>query len=137
MPLPDDEWARGKCGCKALQYMALGIATVCSPVGVNTKIIQDGENGLLATTEDQWIERLSRLLHSPSLRERLGKAGRATVEAEYSMSMHAPRVHQIFESVLRSARIKEPASRLLDDSETSPSAPLMEAVQETVTEAQT
>jgi len=92
MPLPDDDWARGKCGCKALQYMALGIATVCSPVGVNSKIIQDDENGLLATTEDQWIEKLTRLLHSPSLRDRLGKAGLATVEAEYSMSMHAPRV---------------------------------------------
>jgi glycosyltransferase involved in cell wall biosynthesis len=133
MPLPDDEWARGKCGCKALQYMALGIATVCSPVGVNTKIIQDDENGLLAMTEDQWIEKLTRLLHSPSLRERLGKAGRATVETEYSMSLHAPRVHEIFESVLRSARIRKPSSRLLDDSETSPGAPLIEAVQETVT----
>jgi glycosyltransferase involved in cell wall biosynthesis len=135
MPLPDDEWARGKCGCKALQYMALGIPTICSPVGVNTKIIQDDENGLLATTEDQWIEKLTRLLHSPSLRARLGKAGRATVAAEYSMSMHAPRVHQIFESVLHSARIKKHASRLPKNSEASPVAPLMEAVPETVTEA--
>ena len=135
MPLPDDEWARGKCGCKALQYMALGIATVCSPVGVNTKIIQDDENGLLATTEDQWIEKLTRLLHSPSLRERLGKAGRATVEAKYSMSMHAPRVHEIFESVLRSARIKEHSSRLPENSEASAAAPLMEAAPETVIEA--
>jgi glycosyltransferase involved in cell wall biosynthesis len=126
MPLPDDEWARGKCGCKALQYMALGIPTICSPVGVNTKIIQDDENGLLATTEDQWIEKLTRLLHSPSLRERLGKAGRATVEAEYSMSMHAPRVHKILESVLRSARIKEHSGRLVDDSEASPAAPSTE-----------
>jgi glycosyltransferase involved in cell wall biosynthesis len=135
MPLPDDEWARGKCGCKALQYMALGIPTICSPVGVNTKIIQDDENGLLATTEDQWIEKLTRLLHSPSLRARLGKAGRATVEAEYSMSMHAPRIHQIFESVLRPARIKEHSSRLPKNSEASPVAPLMEAAPETVTEA--
>ena len=129
MPLPDDEWARGKCGCKALQYMALGIPTICSPVGVNTKIIQDDENGLLATTEDQWIEKLTRLLHSTSLRERLGKAGRATVEAEYAMSMHAPRVHQILESVLRSAKIKEDSGRLVD----AAAAPLMEMPSETVT----
>jgi glycosyltransferase involved in cell wall biosynthesis len=134
MPLPDDEWARGKCGLKALQYMALGIPTVCSPVGVNTKIIQDDENGLLATTEDQWIEKLTRLLHSPSLRERLRRAGRATVEAEYSMSMHAPRVHKILESVLRSARTNEHSNRLFGDSEASPAGPLMEAA-ETVTEA--
>jgi glycosyltransferase involved in cell wall biosynthesis len=135
MPLPDDEWARGKCGCKALQYMALGIPTVCSPVGVNTKIIQDDENGLLAMTEDEWIEKLTRLLHSPSLRERLGKAGRATVEAEYSMAMHAPRVHEILESVLRSARIKEGSGRVVDESEAPSAAPLMDAPPDTVNKA--
>lgn len=118
MPLPDDEWARGKCACKALQYMALGIPSVCSPVGVNPTIIQDGVNGLLAATEDEWIEKLTGLLHSPSLRERLGNAGRATVEAEYSMTMHAPRVYQVFKAALRSARTAEyHPNRLIDDSE--------------------
>jgi|SRR5215831_7385698 len=135
MPLPDDEWARGKCGCKALQYMALGIPTLCSPVGVNTEIIQDDENGLLATTEDQWIEKLTRLLHSPSLRHRLGRAGRATVETGYSMAMHAPRVHQIFESVLRSARAKEHSGRPIDEGKPAPGGPLMETAPDTVTKA--
>ena len=120
MPLPDDEWARGKCACKALQYMALGIPTICSPVGVNPTIIQDDENGLLAATEDEWIDKLTRLLHSPSLRARLGNAGRATVEAGYSMSIHAPTVYQIFESALRHARIGEPDSRLIGNSAITP-----------------
>lgn len=118
MPLPGDEWARGKCGLKALQYMALGIPAVCSPVGVNTTIIQDDENGLLAATEDQWVEKLTRLLHSPSLRERLGKAGRATVEADYSMSIHAPKVYHAFKSALRLARAG--ASLSIEDSEPAP-----------------
>ena len=48
MPLPDDNWSKGKCGLKALQFMALGIPTVCSPVGVNTDIIQDDQNGFIA-----------------------------------------------------------------------------------------
>lgn len=118
MPLPDDEWARGKCSLKALQYMALGIPSVCSPVGVNPTLIQDDENGLLAATDDEWIEKLTRLLHSPSLRERLGQAGRATVEAGYSMSLHAPRVCQIFNAVLRMARTSgHPAGILVEDSE--------------------
>jgi glycosyltransferase involved in cell wall biosynthesis len=99
MPLPEDKWSRGKCGMKALQYMGLAIPTVCSPVGVNSEIIRDGENGLLATTADEWVEKLGLLLRSPELRERLGRAGRETVEARYSAAVQAPRVLQILESV--------------------------------------
>lgn len=101
MPLPDDRWSKGKCGLKALQYMALGIPTICSPVGVNSDIIRDGENGLIAATEDEWVEKLKGLLRSAELRKRLGRAGRATVEAEYSALVQAPRVYQILESVAR------------------------------------
>lgn len=104
MPLPDDQWSRGKCGLKALQYMALGVPTVCSPVGVNSEIIRDGENGLLASAEDEWVEKLSALLRSKEERARLGRAGRETVEARYSAAVQAPRVYDIFESVVRGAR---------------------------------
>ncbi|HEU4593741.1 MAG TPA: glycosyltransferase family 4 protein [Pyrinomonadaceae bacterium] len=104
MPLPDDQWSRGKCGLKALQYMAVGVPTVCSPVGVNTEIIQDDENGLIASTEDEWVEKLTRLLRSAELRQRLGRAGRATVDARYSASVQAPRVFQIIESVVRESK---------------------------------
>lgn len=101
MPLPDDKWSKGKCGLKALQYMALGIPTICSPVGVNTKIIQDGENGFIAGSAAEWIEKIKLLLHSPELRQKIGLAGRKTVEAEYSAKTQAPRVLEIFESVIR------------------------------------
>ena len=85
MPLPDDEWAKGKCGLKGLQYMALGIATVMSPVGVNTEIIRDGENGMLAGDDDEWVDKLCRLIEDPELRRRCGEAGRRTVEKYYSV----------------------------------------------------
>ena len=85
MPLPDDEWARGKCGLKGLQYMALEIPTIMSPVGVNTEIITHGENGFLASTHDQWVDTMSRLIESVELRRRLGAAGRATVVEHYSV----------------------------------------------------
>jgi len=105
MPLPDDRWSKGKCGLKALQFMALGIPTICSPVGVNTDIIQDGQNGFIAGTEDEWVEKLSRLLRSAELRRRLGDAGRATVEEQYSAITQTPRVYEIFKSVLRNVSV--------------------------------
>jgi len=85
MPLPDDEWARGKCGLKGLQYMALEIPTVMSPVGVNTEIIEDGRNGFLAAREDEWVEKLANLIESAGLRRELGQAARRTVEERYSV----------------------------------------------------
>ncbi len=106
MPLPDDNWSKGKCGLKALQFMALGIPTLCSPVGVNTDIIQDNENGFLALSEAEWVDKLSRLLRDAELRRRLGDAGRATVEQRYSAAIQAPRVYEIFKSVLRDANVR-------------------------------
>jgi glycosyltransferase involved in cell wall biosynthesis len=85
MPLPDTEWANGKCGLKGLQYMALEIATIMSPVGVNTEIIQDGENGFLADATDEWVEKISILIEDSELRKKLGAAGRQTVLDKYSV----------------------------------------------------
>ena len=99
MPLPNDAWSKGKCGLKALQFMALGIPTICSPVGVNTDIIQDGENGFIADTEQEWLDKLGRLLRSVELREQLGLAGRAKVEQRYSAIAQAPRVYEVLESI--------------------------------------
>lgn len=116
MPLPDDPWSRGKCGLKALQYMALGIPTVCSPVGVNGEIVSDGRNGFLAATEDEWVDRLTLLLQSAPLRGRLGQAGRHTVEEKYSAAVQSPRVSAVFESVVREGSRTQPAPSLGFDS---------------------
>jgi glycosyltransferase involved in cell wall biosynthesis len=103
MPLPDDAWSKGKCGMKALQFMAAGIPTVVSPVGFNTELIKNDENGLLAATEADWVEVLGRLLRSPELRLKLGDEGRATVESNYSAAIHAPRFYQVLESAVLQA----------------------------------
>jgi glycosyltransferase involved in cell wall biosynthesis len=105
MPLPEDRWSKGKCGMKALQFMAMGIPTICSPVGVNTDIIQDDQNGFIATTEDEWVEKLTRLLRSAELRQRLGHAGRVTVEENYSAITQTPRVYEVFKSVVRNVSV--------------------------------
>ncbi|MCC7501635.1 MAG: glycosyltransferase [Flavobacteriales bacterium] len=85
MPLPDDEWARGKCGLKGLQYMALGIPAIMSPVGVNSEIIRDGVNGHLATTKEEWVDRLSRLIDNTEARRAMGIEAKRTVEEHYSV----------------------------------------------------
>lgn len=99
MPLMDDEWSRGKCGLKILQYMAAGIPSVASPVGVNKEIIQDSKNGFLCTTEDEWYERLLRLCEDPELMKRMGNAGRKTVEEKYSINIWAPRLAELYKEI--------------------------------------
>jgi glycosyltransferase involved in cell wall biosynthesis len=97
MPLPDDEWSKGKCGFKALQYMALGIPTVASPVGVNTTIIKHGVNGLLASTPNEWTDRLTQLIIEPNLRRQLGKQGRLTVVESYSVLSNSSNFLALFD----------------------------------------
>lgn len=96
MPLPDNEWTRGKCGAKGLQYMGLGIPTVMSPVGVNKDIIEDGVNGFLADSEEEWLDKLGQLIDSAELRESLGSAGRQTVVERYSVVANKEKYLSLF-----------------------------------------
>jgi glycosyltransferase involved in cell wall biosynthesis len=99
MPLPDDEWARGKCGLKVLQYMACGVPVVVSPVGVNRNLIKDEENGFLAATDNEWVEKLTLLLRDEALRRKLGQEGRKTVEDRYSLKLWGQKVASLYKSL--------------------------------------
>jgi glycosyltransferase involved in cell wall biosynthesis len=100
MPLPDDEWAKGKCGLKGLQYMALEIPTLMSPVGVNTEIIQSGKNGFLPQNENEWFDQISALVENEQLRQDVGKAGRETVEEVYSVNANGQKYLSLFDTLL-------------------------------------
>ncbi len=100
MPLPDDEYSRGKCGFKLLQYMALGIPSIASPVGVNQEIIQNGANGFLASSNEDWFDNLSLLIENKEMRYALGMNGRKTVENHYSLKMYSPELLRILNSFL-------------------------------------
>jgi len=89
-PLADDEWSKGKCGFKAIEFMACGVPVVAAAVGVNREIIEDGANGFLASTDDEWVDKLGRLLADAGLRRRFGETGRRTIETRYSLHEHAP-----------------------------------------------
>jgi len=83
--LPNDLWSRGKCGLKVLQYMAAGLPVVANPVGVQGEMVRHGETGFLANTDEEWLEAIDRLARDPALRQRMGRAGRRRVEAEFSV----------------------------------------------------
>lgn len=96
MPLQKDIWSEGKCGFKGLQYMALEIATIMSPVGVNTSIVENGVNGFLASGAEDWKEKLTLLLQDKELRIKLGKNGRKTIEEKYSVHANKGKYLKLF-----------------------------------------
>jgi glycosyltransferase involved in cell wall biosynthesis len=100
MPLSDDEWSRGKGGMKALQYMALSIPPVVSPVGANREIVQDGHNGFHASHPAEWVQKIVLLLQDGQLHARLGAEARRTVERYYSAAVQAPRLATILRESL-------------------------------------
>ena len=99
MPLDDDEWSRGKCSLKLLQYMAMGIPSVSSRVGSNVEIIEEGSDGFLASETEEWVEKLSRLIEDRSLGEKMGQAARRKVVEEYSLEKMAPRLAEVLKGV--------------------------------------
>ncbi len=97
MPLPDDKWAKGKCGFKALQYMALAFPAVASPVGVNSKIIDHSINGYLCNTPQDWETALRKLIEEPELRKSMGANGRMKIIEHYSVLSNASTFLSLFE----------------------------------------
>jgi glycosyltransferase involved in cell wall biosynthesis len=99
MPIPDDEYARGKEGYKIKQYMACGLPVVCSPIGKNAELVQPNETGLWATDQAEWVDALSRLMQSGALRERLGKAGHAFIVEHYDVRQAAIKYQKLIQQV--------------------------------------
>lgn len=91
MPLPDEPWARGKCGYKLIQYMGCAVPTIASPVGVNASIVDHRVNGFHARTKQEWVDAIRGLCGDPRLRRDMGARGRLKVEEAYSLQAHGPR----------------------------------------------
>jgi glycosyltransferase involved in cell wall biosynthesis len=100
MPLPDNDWARGKSGYKLIQYMAMSRPTVASPVGANADIVRPGQTGYLAATDAQWLTALRSLRDNPPRRASMGAAARLRVEAEFSLQVTAPKLIEAIRTVL-------------------------------------
>lgn len=103
MPLPNDDWSKGKCGFKGLQYMSMRKPSVMSPVGVNIEIIEHGKNGFLAETDEEWEKILTKLIEDKPLREKIGQACRLTIEQKYSIEANKQKYLELFNNVIGGA----------------------------------
>lgn len=98
MPLPGDNWANGKCGLKALTYMACGVPVVTSSIGVNKEIVQNKVNGYTVSTEQEWLNALEELMNNKLLREQIGNKGRETVINYFSVEANKEKYLNVFEN---------------------------------------
>jgi len=95
MPLVNSPWELGKCGYKLIQYMACGKPVVASPVGVNSKLVEHGTNGFLASTTEEWVHAFRSLRTNPDRASEMGKAGRIKVERSCSLAALVPRMQRV------------------------------------------
>jgi glycosyltransferase involved in cell wall biosynthesis len=100
MPLVDDPWSWGKCGLKIVQYQGVGLPVVCTPVGVNRDLVEDGVTGFWAKTPEEWEKKLSVLIEDAPLREKFGKEGRKRVLDKYTVQSCAPHLFSILKRVM-------------------------------------
>lgn len=103
-PLENGVWERGKTSFKTIQYMAVGVPGVISRVGAACDIVVEGENGLLAGGDDEWLAKLSRLIDDPQLRRKLGTNGRLTAERDFSITSNAPKLVKVLRAAASSSR---------------------------------
>ena len=100
MPLPDNEWTRGKCSFKMLQYMAAGVPVVVSPVGMNKEVLAKGDVGFAATRGDEWYEAIDAFYKDQNLQIRMGNTARKVVEEHFSAVSVADKLAEIFKGLV-------------------------------------
>ncbi|MDP4826120.1 MAG: glycosyltransferase, partial [Flavobacteriales bacterium] len=86
---------------KDVQNMAAGKATIASPVGVNTEIIEHGVTGFLAETDQDWFESIDGLIADKVLRQQIGAAGREKVVNKYSKGAWSERLIDVYKNAMK------------------------------------
>ena len=101
MPLNNSDWELGKCAYKILQYMALKLPVVASPVGVNKEIIIDNNNGMLANNDNEWYDKISQLLNDNNLINKISNNGYNTVFKQFNIENYKMPYLKVLKSLLR------------------------------------
>lgn len=101
MPLPMESWAQGKSGGKARTYMAAGVVPVCSAIGYNLSLIEDGRTGFLCSSDAEWLNALVTLLESPDIRQCVAAAARKDIEQRFAPTRQAAALRGLFDQVVQ------------------------------------
>jgi glycosyltransferase involved in cell wall biosynthesis len=113
-PLTRDRFNFGKSNLKWIEAGARRQACVCSNVGPYAETIRSGKDGFLCAGPNEWFHTLDRLVRERSLRDEVGRAARARVEAEYGLEKNVRERMQVYEEIVRMQydRCQERAKRL-------------------------
>src|SRR5688572_18103485 len=99
-PLPDEEWVYGKSGLKALQYMAVGVPTIATAIGANFRIIENGVNGYLVKTDQEWVDTIKDLAGNESLRKQVGQKAVRVVDQHFSIHANEEKYLSVLNEVI-------------------------------------
>ena len=89
MPLPDDDWARGKCAFKLIQYMACAVPVIASPIGANIDVV-NSQCGLMASNKEEWTNAFREFRDNYIMRIQMGISGRKRIFEKYSLNKNLP-----------------------------------------------
>ena len=106
VPLVNGGWNHWKAPFKLMQYMAVGLPVIASRIGPVSEMIENGVNGFLVETEDEWHDRLESLVTDAELRSKMGRAARVTAVEKFSAHVQIPRVVSLFEDALRASAVR-------------------------------
>ncbi len=104
MPLPAEDWAKGKSGGKARTYMASSVVPVVAAVGYNLELISDRKTGFLCRVENDWEEAIELLISDQQLRARVSAAARRDVEDRFSQRGQARKIAELLRTTVASRR---------------------------------
>ena len=105
MPLPLEEWSKGKSGCKLRQYMAAGVPGVGTAIGYNLELVEHGHTGFLATSQDEWVDCLSTLIERPEFRNAIADAARRDVEQRFAINVIGPKLEAVIRETVDEFRV--------------------------------
>jgi len=100
-PLPDNRFTKGKCGFKILQYAAVGLPIVASPVGVNAQYIQQDSNGFLAESTSDWVNKICQLIGEPKLRKQMGQSAKEMAQ-KFDLKTLGPKLAKLIRQCIES-----------------------------------